>query len=203
LGLYFATVLIGLGIHGFIVLPIIFSIFTRQLPFRCQFHQRFTRKFFVQISPQSQNVTREKLPKQCLYEKFVRKMLMKLTAGNCWAKIRSLCNTQSLIEIQWKTIFFWDLKDGHKSTLAVPGKILIIYVSSYLFWTYLTLPNLTKPNTPFPCLFGKTMGTVSILQQALDIIFKSDFGEIFPNHQSWLLSKGKQLCLLIYRNYRY
>jgi hypothetical protein len=28
-----------------------------------QFHQRFTRKFFVRISPQSQNVTREKLPK--------------------------------------------------------------------------------------------------------------------------------------------
>ena len=34
LGLYFATVMIGLGIHGFVVLPIIFSVCTRQLPFR-------------------------------------------------------------------------------------------------------------------------------------------------------------------------
>ena len=34
LGFYFGTVLIGLGIHGFIVLPIVFSICTRQLPFK-------------------------------------------------------------------------------------------------------------------------------------------------------------------------
>jgi hypothetical protein len=43
-----------------------------------QFHQHFTRKFFVQISPQSQNQTREKLQKRHSYEKFVRKMVMKL-----------------------------------------------------------------------------------------------------------------------------
>jgi Na+/H+-dicarboxylate symporter len=34
LGLYFMTVIIGLFFHGFIVLPIIFSICTRRLPFR-------------------------------------------------------------------------------------------------------------------------------------------------------------------------
>jgi len=34
LGLYFATVLIGLTIHGFLVLPLIFIISTRTLPFR-------------------------------------------------------------------------------------------------------------------------------------------------------------------------
>ncbi len=48
---------------------------------RCQFHQRFTREFFIQIFPQSQNVTREKLRKRCLYKKFVRKMLIKLKVG--------------------------------------------------------------------------------------------------------------------------
>jgi len=31
--------------------------------------------------PQSQNVTREKLPQRLLFKKGVRKMLMKLTAG--------------------------------------------------------------------------------------------------------------------------
>jgi Na+/H+-dicarboxylate symporter len=34
LGMYFLTVLVGLFIHGFIVLPIIYTVFTRQLPFR-------------------------------------------------------------------------------------------------------------------------------------------------------------------------
>ena len=34
LGLYFATVLIGLAIHGLIILPLIFFIITRRLPFK-------------------------------------------------------------------------------------------------------------------------------------------------------------------------
>ena len=34
LGYYFMTVLVGLFLHGFIVLPIIFTICTRELPFR-------------------------------------------------------------------------------------------------------------------------------------------------------------------------
>jgi Na+/H+-dicarboxylate symporter len=34
LGYYFGTVLTGLFIHGFIVLPLIFGVFTRTLPFR-------------------------------------------------------------------------------------------------------------------------------------------------------------------------
>ena len=32
--MYFITVLCGLFFHGFVVLPIIFSICTRQLPFK-------------------------------------------------------------------------------------------------------------------------------------------------------------------------
>jgi hypothetical protein len=44
---------------------------------RCQFHQRFTYTFFVQIFWQSQNVTRKTT--------FVRLTLMKLTAG--WINI--------------------------------------------------------------------------------------------------------------------
>ena len=34
LGYYFATVLIGLGIHGLLILPIIYSLMTRSLPFK-------------------------------------------------------------------------------------------------------------------------------------------------------------------------
>jgi len=34
LGYYFATVLIGLGIHGLLILPIIYSVMTRSLPFK-------------------------------------------------------------------------------------------------------------------------------------------------------------------------
>ena len=34
LGFYFMTVLVGLFVHGFVVLPMIFTICTRQLPFR-------------------------------------------------------------------------------------------------------------------------------------------------------------------------
>lgn len=38
LGMYTATVLIGLAIHGFIVLPIIYTVMTRTLPFRFMFN---------------------------------------------------------------------------------------------------------------------------------------------------------------------
>jgi Na+/H+-dicarboxylate symporter len=34
LGMYFMTVLLGLLIHGFIVIPLYYSICTRKLPFR-------------------------------------------------------------------------------------------------------------------------------------------------------------------------
>jgi Na+/H+-dicarboxylate symporter len=34
LGLYFMTVIVGLFVHGFIILPLIFTVFTRSLPFR-------------------------------------------------------------------------------------------------------------------------------------------------------------------------
>jgi len=52
---------------------------------RCQFHQHFTQDFCANIFAakkfQSQNVTREKMGKALSYEKFLRKMLMKLTSG--------------------------------------------------------------------------------------------------------------------------
>jgi len=48
---------------------------------RCQFYQRKTREFFVRMSFLNVCVTRKKLPKRHLYEKFVRRMLMKLTTG--------------------------------------------------------------------------------------------------------------------------
>ena len=35
---YFLTVLLGLGIHGFIVLPLVFTIVTRKLPFRSEIY---------------------------------------------------------------------------------------------------------------------------------------------------------------------
>jgi len=38
-------------------------------PSRCQFHQRFTRNFFIRISPQSQNVTRKSYQKRLSYKK--------------------------------------------------------------------------------------------------------------------------------------
>jgi len=47
----------------------------------CQFHQHFMHAFFVQKYFFCQNVTREKLCKALLYEKHVRKTLMKLTVG--------------------------------------------------------------------------------------------------------------------------
>jgi Na+/H+-dicarboxylate symporter len=34
LGMYFMTVLVGIFFHGFVVLPIIFVIFTKTLPFK-------------------------------------------------------------------------------------------------------------------------------------------------------------------------
>jgi hypothetical protein len=60
---------------------------------RCQFHQHFMYKFFAQMSFWQLfyiHVTREKLPKHRLYEKFVCKMLMKLTAAHCFCSSK-LC----------------------------------------------------------------------------------------------------------------
>jgi len=34
LGMYFMTVLLGLFIHGFVVLPFMYGVVTRQLPFK-------------------------------------------------------------------------------------------------------------------------------------------------------------------------
>jgi len=50
---------------------------------RGQFHQHLTCKFFVRKFVKSQILNREKLLKRLLYQKCVRKMLMKLTLGKC------------------------------------------------------------------------------------------------------------------------
>jgi Na+/H+-dicarboxylate symporter len=55
LGFYFGTVLIGLGIHGFIVLPIIYSVCTRQLPFR--FIANMTNAFTTAFGTASSSAT--------------------------------------------------------------------------------------------------------------------------------------------------
>lgn len=55
LGLYFMTVLVGLFLHGFIVLPIIFSITTRQLPFK--FIANMTNAFTTAFGTASSSAT--------------------------------------------------------------------------------------------------------------------------------------------------
>ena len=55
LGFYFGTVLIGLGLHGFVVLPIIYTVCTRQLPFR--FIANMTNAFTTAFGTASSSAT--------------------------------------------------------------------------------------------------------------------------------------------------
>jgi len=55
LGWYFTTVLVGLGIHGFIILPIIYSVFTKSLPFR--FIANMTNAFTTAFGTGSSSAT--------------------------------------------------------------------------------------------------------------------------------------------------
>ena len=55
LGFYFATVLIGLGLHGFVVLPIIYTVCTRQLPFK--FIANMTNAFTTAFGTASSSAT--------------------------------------------------------------------------------------------------------------------------------------------------
>merc|ERR1712045_560357 len=55
LGLYFMTVLVGLFVHGFVVLPIIFSVCTRQLPLR--FIANMTNAFTTAFGTASSSAT--------------------------------------------------------------------------------------------------------------------------------------------------
>jgi len=57
---------------------------------RSQFHQHFTQTFFVPKCFLRQNVTRETLREALLYEKLVRKMLMKLTPAQLVPTISNL-----------------------------------------------------------------------------------------------------------------
>jgi len=74
----------------------------------CQFHQRHTYKFFIQTSFRQLfflvTCMQKMLPKRCSYEKFVHKMLMKLTAwlGKCLKMKGSL----SLVEIPRRKLLF-------------------------------------------------------------------------------------------------
>jgi len=60
-------------------IPKTLEMYATQLCSRCQFHQCFTHKFFVQIFCQSQNVTGKSCQKRLSYEKLSRITLMKLT----------------------------------------------------------------------------------------------------------------------------
>jgi len=67
---------------------------------RCQFHHHFTYEFFSYKRHFGSffyvHVTREKLPKRRSYEKFVRKMLMKLTTGiTFWSSGLSVQSTEN------------------------------------------------------------------------------------------------------------
>jgi len=55
LGLYFMTVLVGLFIHGFVVLPIIYTVCTRKLPFR--FIANMTNAFTTAFGTASSSAT--------------------------------------------------------------------------------------------------------------------------------------------------
>merc|ERR1719333_186021 len=55
LGLYFTTVLVGLGLHGFVVLPILFTICTRTMPFR--FIANMTNAFTTAFGTASSSAT--------------------------------------------------------------------------------------------------------------------------------------------------
>jgi len=55
LGLYFTTVLVGLGLHGFVVLPIIFTVCTRTMPFR--FIANMTNAFTTAFGTASSSAT--------------------------------------------------------------------------------------------------------------------------------------------------
>ncbi|XP_042210957.1 excitatory amino acid transporter 3-like isoform X2 [Homarus americanus] len=66
LGLYFGTVVLGIFIHGFLVLPALYTIFTRKLPFR--FLANMTQAYITAFATASSSGT---LPVtfQCLEEK--------------------------------------------------------------------------------------------------------------------------------------
>jgi len=77
-------------------------------PAQCQFHQHFTYEFFVLMSFWQLffyvHVTREKLPKQYSYKKFVCKMLMKLTP----IRIHCFCEWFQISKIiKYVTITCW------------------------------------------------------------------------------------------------
>ena len=53
LGWYFGTVLLGLAIHGGIILPLIYGIFTRSLPFRYYTPATYLRQWSHDAAPVS------------------------------------------------------------------------------------------------------------------------------------------------------
>lgn len=66
LGMYFGTVVLGIFIHGFIVLPVLYTVFTRRLPFR--FLANMSQAYITAFATASSSGT---LPVtfQCLEEK--------------------------------------------------------------------------------------------------------------------------------------
>jgi len=66
-----------------------YTCFQRAIDYWSQFHQHFTCAFFVRKC--NNNVIREKLRKALLYEKRMRKMLMKLTPACNKFRFQSNC----------------------------------------------------------------------------------------------------------------
>jgi len=76
---------------------------------RCQFHQHYTRAF-CQSKSVTRNITREKLPNQCSYEKFLRIKLMKLTPDVYWCcqkkrKEEKKMKEHKLLQTGWRDLF--------------------------------------------------------------------------------------------------
>ncbi len=67
----------------------------------CQFHQCKMREFFVRMSFLYVRVTRKKLPKRHLYEKFACFMLIKLTTGRMLILLHNLL----LSNLKWMSFF--------------------------------------------------------------------------------------------------
>jgi len=117
---------------------------------RCQFHQHYSRAFFIRIFQYSKNVTRnitrEKLLNQRSYEKFVRIKLMKLTLGPC-SNWRIKHFVACAIRQSW--IFFslfWSLfsEQFFMWILLVVNKVCKRYLDQYLKYFQLLATFISK-----------------------------------------------------------
>uniref|UniRef100_A0A0P4W6B9 Amino acid transporter n=1 Tax=Scylla olivacea TaxID=85551 RepID=A0A0P4W6B9_SCYOL len=62
LGMYFGTVVLGIFIHGFIVLPTLYTVFTRKLPFR--FLANMSQAYITAFATASRSVVARPWPRK-------------------------------------------------------------------------------------------------------------------------------------------